>query len=204
MKPFEMRGKGDVLRDANDAVIEIPPVPNEDVLERLAVAAVDEATMEITNVTAEVQEDEGWRFSDVPTEVTRFTVEKIMIDLAGESWYENEHEDGLSAGDMIGLLSKRAFVQFSALSTANIKACLELGGKVLAYFPDLVWREHFGQLPALPGEVLGMRTVEVVAVTEQGGVIVNDLSSPEGRGLLLDAAAFQWLAKDGWMLEVYK
>ena len=204
MRPFEMWNKGDALRDANDGVLEIPPVPDESAMERLAVETIDEATAEISNVTMEIQEDEGWKFSDVPTEVTRQTVEKIMIDLAGTSWYHKENDDGLSASDTMGMLSERAFVQFSELTIANIKACLENDGKVLAYFPDLVWREYFDGLSAMPGEILGMRTVEIVAVTAENGVIVNDLSSPEGRGMCLDPAAFQWLSKDGWMLEVYK
>ena len=136
--------------------------------------------------------------------MTKLTVEKIMIELTGESWFDIDKEDGYSAGDIIEMLSQKAFVQLSELTIANIKACLENGGKIIAYFPDLVWREYFNQLSHLPSEVLGMRTVEIVKVLDDNAILINDLSSADGGKKRLDTTAFTWLAKDGWMLEVYK
>ena len=209
MKPFEVNKTSNKLRDANDNPIEIPPVPNDDLLERLAVRTINDPDMEqirvISNIPEEVDEDDdGWKFSDVPSKVTKLTIEKIMIELTGESWFSNEKEDGYSAGDVIEMLSQKAFVQLSELTIANIKSCLENGGKIIAYFPDLVWREYFDQLSHLPSEVLGMRTVEIDNMIDNDVILVNDLSSTDGSKKRLDMTAFNWLAKDGWMLEVYK
>lgn len=209
MKPFEVNEINNKLRDANDNPIEIPPVPNDGMLERLTIQTINDSDMEqvrlISNIAEEIDEDdEGWKFSDVPSKVTKLTVEKIMIELTGESWFHNDKEDGYSAGDIIEMLSQKAFVQLSELTIANIKACLENGGKIIAYFPDLVWREYFNQLSHLPSEVLGMRTVEIVEVLDDNAILINDLSSADGGKKRLDTTAFTWLAKDGWMLEVYK
>lgn len=209
MKPFEVGEFNNKLCDANDNPIEIPPVPNDDMLERLTIQIISDSNMDqvrlISNIAEEVEEDdEVWKFSDVPSKVTRLTIEKIMIELTGESWFSNDKEDGYSVGDIIELLSQKAFVQLSELTIANIKACLENGGKIIAYFPDLVWREYFNQLPSLPSEVLGMRTVEIVKVIDNDVTLINDLSSAEGSKRQLDMTSFAWLAKDGWMLEVYK
>lgn len=210
MNPFEIKENIDDLRDANGKRIEVPPVPTAEMLERLIVQTINESTTEklsiISNIDDEVEEDiEEWKFSDCPDEVTKLTIERIMIELTGESWFGWDKEDGYSIGDMIELLSKKAFVQFSELTIANIKACLnDHNGKVIAYFPDLVWREHFNQLPSLPSEVLGMRTIEIVKMIDHDGMMINDLSSPEGRNKLLDKTSFDWLSKGGWMLEVYK
>lgn len=209
MKPFEVNEINNKLRDANDNPIEIPPVPNDGVLERLTIQTINDSDMEqvrlISNIAEEIDEDdEGWKFSDVPSKVTKLTVEKIMIELTGESWFDIDKEDGYSAGDIIEMLSQKAFVQLSELTIANIKACLENGGKIIAYFPDLVWREYFNQLSHLPSEVLGMRTVEIVKVLDDNAILINDLSSADGGKKRLDTTAFTWLAKDGWMLEVYK
>lgn len=208
MKPFEIN-ENNKLRDANDKPIEIPPVPNDDVIERLTIQTIHDSNMEqvrlISNITTEVvEDDEGWRFSDVPSKVTKLTVEKIMIELTGESWFHNDKEDGYSVGDIIEMLSQKAFVQLSELTIANIKACLENGGKIIAYFPDLVWREYFNQLSHLPNEVLGMRTIEIIKILDNNTILINDLSSADGGKRQLDMTAFAWLAKDGWMLEVYK
>ena len=159
MKPFEENEFHNKLRDANDNPIEILPIPNDGMLERLTVQTINDSDMErvrlISNISEEIEEDdEGWKFSDVPSKVTKLTVEKIMIELTGESWFRNDKEDGYSAGDLIEMLSQKAFVQLSELTIANIKACLENGGKIIAYFPDLVWREYFDQLSHLPNEVL--------------------------------------------------
>ena len=209
MKPFEVNEINNKLRDANDNPIEIPPVPNDGMLERLTIQTINDSDMEqvrlISNIAEEIDEDdEGWKFSDVPSKVTKLTVEKIMIELTGESWFDIDKEDGYSAGDIIEMLSQKAFVQLSELTIANIKACLENGGKIIAYFPDLVWREYFNQLSHLPSEVLGMRTVEIVEVLDDNAILINDLSSADGGKKRLDTTAFTWLAKDGWMLEVYK
>lgn len=209
MKPFEVNEINNKLRDANDNPIEIPPVPNDGMLERLTIQTINDSDMEqvrlISNIAEEIDEDdEGWKFSDVPSKVTKLTVEKIMIELTGESWFDIDKEDGYSAGDIIEMLSQKAFVQLSELTIANIKACLENGGKIIAYFPDLVWREYFNQLSHLPSEVLGMRTVEIVKVLDDNAILINDLSSADGGKKRLDTTAFTWLAKDGWMLEVYK
>lgn len=209
MKPFEVNEINNKLRDANDNPIEIPPVPNDGMLERLTIQTINDSDMEqvrlISNIAEEIDEDdEGWKFSDVPSKVTKLTVEKIMIELTGESWFYIDKEDGYSAGDIIEMLSQKAFVQLSELTIANIKACLENGGKIIAYFPDLVWREYFNQLSHLPSEVLGMRTVEIVEVLDDNAILINDLSSADGGKKRLDTTAFTWLAKDGWMLEVYK
>lgn len=208
MKPFEVN-ENNKLRDANDNPIEIAPIPDEDVIERLTIQTIHDSNMEqvrlISNITTEIDEDdEGWKFSDVPSKVTKLTVEKIMIDLTGESWFHNDKEDGYSVGDIIELLSQKAFVQLSELTIANIRACLENDGKIIAYFPDLVWREYFNQLSSLPSEVLGMRTVEIVKVIDNDVILINDLSSADGSKKQLDMTSFAWLAKDGWMLEVYK
>lgn len=208
MKPFEVN-ENNKLRDANDKPIEIPPVPNDDVIERLTIQTIHDSNMEqvwlISNITTEVDEDdEGWRFSDVPSKATKLTVEKIMIELTGESWFRNDKEDGYSVGDIIEMLSQKAFVQLSELTIANIKACFENGGKIIAYFPDLVWREYFNHLSHLPNEVLGMRTIEIVKILDNNAILINDLSSADGGKRQLDMTAFAWLAKDGWMLEVYK
>ena len=209
VKPFEVNEINNKLRDANDNPIEIPPVPNDGMLERLTIQTINDSDMEqvrlISNIAEEIDEDdEGWKFSDVPSKVTKLTVEKIMIELTGESWFDIDKEDGYSAGDIIEMLSQKAFVQLSELTIANIKACLENGGKIIAYFPDLVWREYFNQLSHLPSEVLGMRTVEIVKVLDDNAILINDLSSADGGKKRLDTTAFTWLAKDGWMLEVYK
>ena len=209
MKPFEVNEINNKLRDANDNPIEIPPVTNDGMLERLTIQTINDSDMEqvrlISNIAEEIDEDdEGWKFSDVPSKVTKLTVEKIMIELTGESWFDIDKEDGYSAGDIIEMLSQKAFVQLSELTIANIKACLENGGKIIAYFPDLVWREYFNQLSHLPSEVLGMRTVEIVKVLDDNAILINDLSSADGGKKRLDTTAFTWLAKDGWMLEVYK
>lgn len=209
MKPFEVNEINNKLRDANDNPIEIPPVPNDGMLERLTIQTINDSDMEqvrlISNIAEEIdKDDEGWKFSDVPSKVTKLTVEKIMIELTGESWFDIDKEDGYSAGDIIEMLSQKAFVQLSELTIANIKACLENGGKIIAYFPDLVWREYFNQLSHLPSEVLGMRTVEIVKVLDDNAILINDLSSADGGKKRLDTTAFTWLAKDGWMLEVYK
>lgn len=209
MKPFDMNEVRDGLRDANDKLIEAPPVPNGEMLERLTVQMINESNMEkvrlISNITEEIsEEDEVWRYSDVPAEITKLTIEKIMIELTGESWFVHDKEDGYSVGEIIEMLSQKAFVQLSELTAANIKACLDDGGKLIAYFPDLVWREYFGRLPSLPGEVLGMRAVEIERMIGDEGMIINDLSSAEGKGRRLDMTSFAWLSKDGWMLEVYK
>ncbi len=209
MKPFEVKEDYDKLRDANDNPIELPPVPDEAMIERLTIQTIHDSNMEqvrlISNIAEEInEEDEGWKFSDVPSNVTKLTVEKIMIELTGESWFCNDKEDGYSAGDIIEMLSQKAFVQMSELTIANLKACLENGGKIIAYFPDLVWREFCHQLSHLPNEVLGMRTVEIDKVLDNNVILINDLSSPSGDKKQLDLAAFTWLSKDGWMLEVYK
>ena len=209
MKPFEFKENKDELHDANDKLIEFPPVPTAEMLEGLKVQTINEFNMErlriISNIDDEVEEDnEEWKFSDCPAEVTKLTIEKIMVELTGESWFGWDKEDGYSAGDIIELLSKKAFVQLSELTIANIKACLSNNGKVIAYFPDLVWREYFSQLSSLPSEVLGMRTVEIVKIIDNDGMIINDLSSAEGKNKQLDMTSFDWLSKDGWMLEVYK
>ncbi len=209
MKPFEENEFHNKLRDANDNPIEILPIPNDGMLERLTVQTINDSDMErvrlISNISEEIEEDdEGWKFSDVPSKVTKLTVEKIMIELTGESWFRNDKEDGYSAGDLIEMLSQKAFVQLSELTIANIKACLENGGKIIAYFPDLVWREYFDQLSHLPNEVLGMRTVEIVKVLDKDTILLSDLSSANGDKKQLDMTAFNWLSKDGWMLEVYK
>ena len=71
----------------------------------------------ISNIAEEIDEDdEGWKFSDVPSKVTKLTVEKIMIELTGESWFDIDKEDGYSAGDIIEMLSQKAFVQLSELT----------------------------------------------------------------------------------------
>lgn len=209
MRPFEMNETNDSLRDANDRLIENLPIPNSDMLEQLTVQMINESDAErvrfISNIADEVEEeDEVWKYSDVPTEVTRLTMEKIMIELAGESWLNNDKEDGYSIGEIIEILSRKAFVQLSELTVANIKACLDSGGKLIAYFPDLVWREYFHQLPSLPSEILGMRAVEIERLIDNEGMIINDLSSAEGKRKQLDMASFAWLSKDGWMVEVYK
>lgn len=209
MRPFRIEEIGDELRDANDRIIETAPIPNDDILEKLTIERINESAVEriglISNIADEIdEEDEGWKCSDVPTKVTKLTIEKIMIELTGESWFNSDKEDGYSVGEIIEMLSKKAFVQLSKLTIANIKACLDNGGKIIAYFPDLVWREYFIQLPSLPGEVLGMRTVEIEKIADNGGVIINDLSSAEGKRKRLDQTSFAWLSKDGWMLEVYK
>ena len=209
MKPFEVKEIDNKLRDANDNPIEIPPVPNDDMLERLTIQTINDSDMEqvrlISNISDEIDEDdEEWKFSDVPSKVTKLTIEKIMIELTGESWFCNDKEDGYSAGDIIEMLSQKAFVQLSELTVANIKACLENGGKIIAYFPDLVWREYFKQLSSLPDEVLGMRTVEIVKMIDGNVILINDLSSADDGKKQLDMAAFTWLAQNGWMLEVYK
>lgn len=209
MKPFEVEENHNNLRDVHGNPIEIPPVPNDDMLERLTIQIINDSNMEqirlISNVIEEIgEEDEGWKFSDVPSKVTKLTVEKIMVELTGKSWFGNDKEDGYSAGDIIEMLSKKAFVQLSELTVANIKACLENNGNILAYFPDLVWREYFNQLSSLPSEVLGMRAVEIVKVMENDVILINDLSSADGKKRQLDMTSFAWLAKDGWMLEVYK
>lgn len=209
MNPFEVNEIHDKLRDANDKPIEILPIPNDDMLERLIIQTINDSDMEqvrlISNIPEEMDEDdEGWKFSDVPSKVTKLTVEKIMIELTGESWFCNDKEDGYSAGDLIEMLSQKAFVQLSELTIANVKACLENSGKIIAYFPDLVWREYFNQLSHLPSEVLGMRTVEIVKVPDNNTILINNLSSANGGKKKLDLTAFTWLSKDGWMLEVYK
>ena len=209
MKPFEVKENNNELRDANDNPIEISPIPDEDVIERLTIQTIHDSNMEqvrlISNITTEIDEDdEGWKFSDVPSKVTKLTVEKIMIELTGESWFCNDKEDGYSAGDIIEMLSQKAFVQLSELTIANIKACLENGGKIISYFTEMVWREYFNQLSHLPNEVLGMRTVEIVKVLDNNVILINNLSSADGGKKQLDMTAFTWLAKDGWMLEVYK
>ena len=209
MRPFEVNETNNKLRDANDNPIEIPPVPNDGMLESLTIQIINDSDMDrvclISNIAEEIDEDdEGWKFSDVPSKVTKLTVEKIMIELTGESWFYNDQEDGYSAGDIIEMLSQKAFVPLSKLTIANIKACLENGGKIIAYFPDLVWREYFNQLSHLPNEVLGMRTVEIVKVLDNNAILINDLSSADGSKKQLDVTAFTWLSKDGWMLEVYK
>lgn len=212
MKPFEVKEINNKLRDANDDLIEVPPVPNDNMLERLTIQTINDLDTEkvrlISNISEEINEededDEGWSFSDVPSKVTRLTIEKIMIELTGESWFGNDKEDGYSIGDIIEILSKKAFVQLSELTVANVKACLENGGKIIAYFPDLVWREYFGRLSSLPDEVLGMRTVEIVKMVDNNVIIINDLSCADDRKKQLDMTAFTWLAKGGWMLEVYR
>lgn len=209
MNPFDVKGSNNTLRDANDHPIEVPPIPNDDVLERLTIQTMREPDMEqvrlISNIAAEIgEEEEGWKFSDVPSRATKLTVEKIMLELAGESWFRNDKDDGYSAGDIIEMLSQKAFVQLSELTAANIKACLENGGKIIAYFPDLVWREYFQQLSHLPDEVLGMRAIEIIEIFDDNAILINDLSSADGGKKRLEPAAFTWLAKDGWMLEVYK
>ena len=209
MKPFEIKENRNRLRDTNGNPIEIVPVPDDDTLKRLTVQTIEDLDRErvcmISNIPDEIEEeDEKWEYSEIPSNITRLTVEKVMIDLTGESWFGHSSEEGYSAGDIIEMLSKRAFVQFSGLTAANIKACLENGGKIIAYFPDLVWREYFNLLDSLPNEVSGFRTVEIVRMLDNGGMLVNDLSSADGGEKQLDAAAFDWLARDGWMLEVYK
>lgn len=209
MKPFDVNETGGELRDANDKRIEILPVPSGDMLDRLTVQTISGADMErvrlISNFNDEIEEeDEGWKYSDAPAKATKLTIEKIMVELAGESWFGDEREDGYSAGEIIDMLSRRAFVQLSELTAANIRACLDNGGKVIAYFPDLVWREYFDQPASLPAEVPGMRAVEIESMAGDGGIVINDLSSAGGKGKRLDMATFAWLAKDGWMLEVYK
>lgn len=209
MKTFDVKENDNKLRDANDNPVEVPPIPDDDVIERLTIQKIHDSNMEqvwlISNITAEIdEEDEGWKFSDVPSKVTKLTVEKIMIELTGESWFCNEKEDGYSAGDIIEMLSKKTFVQLSELTIANIKACLENGGKIIAYFPDLVWREYFNQLSYLPSEILGMRTIEIVEILDENAILINNLSFADGGKRQLDFTAFTWLAKDGWMLEVYK
>lgn len=209
MNPFEAKEIRDPLRDANDLPIDVPPVPDAGMLEELTIETVQydetEPVQMITNFPEEIgEEEEGWRFSDVPSEVTKITVEKVMVDLTGTSWFGNEREEGYSVTEVMEQLSQKAFVQLSELTEANVKACLEQDGKIIAYFPDLVWREYFGQLPTIPAEVLGMRTVEIEEVTESNRVVVNDLSSANGGKQQLDMTSFTWLSKDGWMLEVYK
>lgn len=209
MKPFEMNKSNDELRDANDKLIEILPIPNEEMLETLTVQIINESNMDrvclISNINDEIgEEDEGWNVSDVPAKVTKLTIEKVMIELTGESWFCIDKEDGYSVGEIMEMLSQKAFVQLSELTIANIKACLDNGGKIIAYFPDLVWREYFNQLPALPGEVLGMRTVEIEKMMDNGGIVINDRSSADGKRKHLDQTSFAWLSKGGWMLEVYK
>lgn len=209
MKPFDVKENNNKLCDANDNLIEVPPIPDDDVIERLTIQTIHDSNMEqvrlISNIAAEIdEEDEGWKFSDVPSQVTKLTVEKIMIELTGKSWFYNDKEDGYSAGDIIEMLSQKAFVQLSDLTIANTKACLENSGKIIAYFPDLVWREYFNQLSHLPSEILGMRTIEIVGIFDDNAILINDLSSADGGKRRLDFTAFTWLAKDGWMLEVYK
>lgn len=209
MKPFDVQENNNKLRDANDNPIEVPPIPDDDVIERLTIQTIHDSNMEqvrlISNVTAEIDEDdEDWKFSDVPSKVTRLTIEKVMIELTGESWFSNDKEDGYSVGDIIEMLSQKAFVQLSELTIANIKACLENDGIIIAYFPDLVWREFFNQLSSIPGEVFGMRAVEIVSVIDNNAILIHDLSSTGSGKKQLDMTSFAWLAKDGWMLEVYK
>ncbi len=208
MKPFEIKEIKDELRDANDRPIEIPHIPSEEMLERLTIQRINESTIErvnqITNIADEIEEeDEGWKFSDVPAKVTKLTIEKVMKELTGKSWFTHDNEDGYSVGETIEMLSAKAFVQLSELTIANIKSCLDNGGKIIAYFPDLVWREYFGQLSSLPNEVLGMRTIEIIELVDNL-IIINDLSSAEGKRKRLDQSSFAWLSKGGWMLEVYK
>lgn len=209
MKPFDIERANHGLRDANDKLIEIVPVPGDDVLEMLTVQRVNESAAErlnlISNIPDEADEEtELWKYSDVPAKVTKLTVEKIMVELAGKSWFEREEDCGYSLGYIMDLLSEKAFVQLSELTLANIKACLGNGGKIIAYFPELVWREYFNQLPYIPKEILGMRTIEIEEAVDKEGLIINDMSSADGRKMLLEYASFGWLAKDGWMLEVYK
>ncbi|MCD8107336.1 MAG: hypothetical protein LUE20_05170 [Oscillospiraceae bacterium] len=209
MKPFEITNKKDELKNANGEIIGILPVPTDEMLEGLRIQTVNGSGMErlsvITNIEEdETEEDEGWQFSEIPADVTRLTVERIMHELAGEGWFGFNKEDGYSISDIIELLSERTFVQLSELTLANIRACLGSGGKVIAYFPDLVWREYFGQLPTLPSEVLGMRVVEIAEIDNNDEITVNDLSDADGEGKRIDKGSFEWLSKDGWMLEVYK
>ena len=208
MNPFENQDIHDQLRDANDQPIEVL-IPDAGMMENLKVQTVLEENAErvriISNIADEVEEaEEGWKFSDVPAVATRLTVEKVMMELTGKSWFDSHREEGYSVGQIMELLSQKAFVQFSELTVANVKACLEQDGKIIAYFPDLVWREYFGYLSALPVETLGMRTVEIEKITDDGTIVLNDLSSADGRNIQLDLDSFAWLSKDGWMLEVYK
>lgn len=209
MKPFEIKDGSDELRDANGNIIEVPMIPNDDFLEKLNIQLINESTIErvslITNIPEEInEEDEGWKFSDVPNEITKITIEKVMIDLVGESWFNDDKEEGYSIGEIIDMLSQKAFVQLSELTMVNIETCLNNGGKVIAYFPDLVWREYFNQIDTLPNEVLGMRIVEIEKVVDNLEIIINDVSSVDGKMKSLDITTFEWLSKDGWMLEVYK
>ncbi len=209
MKPFEVKDIHNKLRDANDNPVEVPPIPNDDMLERLTIQTINYSDTErvrlISNISEEIDEDdEGWKYSDVPSKVTKLTIEKIMIELTGESWFSNDKEDGYNIGEIVEMLSQKAFVQLSELTIANIKACLENGGKIIAYFPDLVWREYYNLLSSLPSEALGMRTIEVVKVIDNDVILINDLSSADGGKRQLDMTSFAWLAKGGWMLEVYK
>lgn len=209
MKSFENKEVRDELRDANNTLIEALSIPSDEMLEELTVQIINESIMErvslISNIIEKItEEDEGWTWSEAPNEVTKLTIEKIMVELTGESWFDYEKDEGYSIGEIIELLSKRAFVQLSELTIANIRTCLENGGKVIAYFPDLVWREYFNQLVVLPNEVLGMRAIEVEEILYNDGIIINDFSSVEGKRKQLDQTSFKWLSQNGWMLEVYK
>ena len=45
MKPFEVNEINNKLRDANDNPIEIPPVPNDGMLERLTIQTINDSML---------------------------------------------------------------------------------------------------------------------------------------------------------------
>lgn len=209
MNPFEAQEINKDLRDANNRPVETAFLPDEDVLRELDLKSIKDLDTErirlISNIEEdETEEEEGWCFSDTPSGAARLTVEKVMRELTGKSWFDEEKEEGYSIGEIIDLLSQRTFVQLSRLTEANVRSCIEQGGEIIAYFPELVWREYFNMLTEIPTEILGMRAVEIEGIDENGMIVINDLCAAKGKGICLDKASFDWLSRDGWMLEVYK
>ena len=208
MKPFEISSNDtENLRDAFNRRISKVFVPEEEDLENLNKRIIESEIhntdlLVISNIDELEKNSEKWECSEIPSEASFITLNRLILELVGESELTPSFE-GYSLSESIEVLEKHAFVQCTKLNLSNVIACLNNGGDIIAYFSDELWRSFFDEYFDSALEILGMRAVRITDI-DDGIITCDDYSRKNGRGVKIDAETFEWLAENGIMLEVYK
>ena len=196
------------LSDAFNRPIREVRVPSEDELEKLGELIVSEQVhrtelLALSNIRETEEHDRNIEGSEVLALASWHAMSDLIEELVGESDIP-QSDDGYSLLQSIGLLSRHAFVQCVPLSFANISACLDSGGDVIAYFSDSLWRGYFEDDASGASGISGMRAVRILSV-EDDKVYCADYAARGGAVIrVIDPDTLAWLGKDSWMLEVYK
>lgn len=228
MKPFEINNSDtENLKDAFNRRISRVFVPGEEELEelnrRIAESEIHNGELlMISNIQESEHFREEWECSEIPVRASYIALNLLITELMGESELE-ESVEGFSLAETMEILRRHAFVQCTELNFSNVIACLHSGGDIIAYFSDELWRSCFEdgeaseksadksdktEMPApgginLMGEISGMRVIRITDVSD-GVITCDDYMREDGRGTRIDCETFEWLSKNGMMLEVYK